>query len=105
MPLGTEVGIDPGDNVLAGDPASPVEMGTSAPTFRAFRPVSIVAKRSPVSATAERLLLESTRITGHGILLRRITQNMRNGHAERTYIETELLYCGCVLDAYGEDQL
>ena len=69
--------------MLAGDPAPPpAEMGTATPTFR---PASIVAKRSPVSATAELLLLESTRDTCHGISLHRITQNMRNGHAERTY--------------------
>jgi len=45
MPLGTEVGLGPGDIVLDGDPASPTERGTVAPTFR---PMSIVAKRSPI---------------------------------------------------------
>jgi len=39
--------------VLDGDPAAPTERGTAAPTFR---PVSIVAKRSRISATAELLL-------------------------------------------------
>jgi len=52
MPLGMEVGLGPGDNVVDGDPASPTERGTAAPTFR---PMSIVAKRSPISATAELL--------------------------------------------------
>jgi len=51
MPLGTEVGLGPGHIVLDGDPA-PIERGTEAPTFL---PVSIVAKRLHISATAERL--------------------------------------------------
>jgi len=40
------------EKVLDGDPAHPLQKGT-APYFR---PVSIVAKRSPISATAEHLL-------------------------------------------------
>ena len=50
MPLGTDVGLGPGHIVLHGDPAP--QRGT-APIFR---PISIVAKRSPISATAEHLL-------------------------------------------------
>jgi len=50
MPLGTEVFLFPGDIVLDGHPALPVERGTASPTFR---PMSTVAKRSPISATAE----------------------------------------------------
>jgi len=42
MPLGTEVGLGPGDIVLDVDPALPTERGTAAPTFG---PVSTVAKR------------------------------------------------------------
>jgi len=53
MPLGTEVGLSPGHIVLDGDPAFPTEKGTTAPL--AFRPMSIVTKRSPISATAELL--------------------------------------------------
>jgi len=53
MPLGTQVGLGPGEVVLDGDLAPPTERGTSAITFR---PMSIVAKRSPISATAELLL-------------------------------------------------
>jgi len=49
MPLGTEIGLSPGHIVLDGDPA-PHGKGTAAPTFR---PMFIVAKRSPISATAE----------------------------------------------------
>ena len=49
MPLGTEVGLGPGHTVLDGDPGPAPKRGT-APNFR---PMSIVAKRSPNSATAE----------------------------------------------------
>jgi len=52
MPLGTKVGLGSGHIVLLGDPASP-HKGHSAPPN--FRPMSIVAKRSPISATAEHL--------------------------------------------------
>jgi len=47
-----EVGLGPGHIALDGDPAPPPQKGT-APNFR---PMSIVAKRSPISATAEPLL-------------------------------------------------
>jgi len=54
MPLGTEVGLGPGDFVLDGDPAPPSpKKGTQHP--HTFRPISIVAKRSPISAIAELL--------------------------------------------------
>ena len=52
MPISAEVGLGPGDIVLNGDPAPP-ERGTAAPSVR---PMSIVAKRSPISATTELLL-------------------------------------------------
>ena len=54
MLLGTEVGLGPGDIMLDEDPAPPPQKkrGTAAPTFR---PMSIAAKRSPISATAELL--------------------------------------------------
>jgi len=43
MPLGMEVGLDPGDFVLDGDPVPhPQKRGRAAPTFW---PMSIVAKR------------------------------------------------------------
>ena len=63
MPLGTEVGLSsgPGNIVLDGDLAPPTEISIIAPTplFGSclFRPVSIVVKRSPISATAEFLFL------------------------------------------------
>jgi len=52
MPLDTKVGIGPGYIVLRGDPAPPPKRGI-APNFRL---TSIVAERSPISATAEQLL-------------------------------------------------
>jgi len=52
MPLGTEVGIDPSHIVLDGDPVPSPQKGHSPK----FRPMSVVAKRSPISATAEPLL-------------------------------------------------
>jgi len=56
-----EVGLGPGDIVFDGDP-SPAEWGTAQqpPTFLA---TSIVAKRSPISATAELLFLHSMEIS------------------------------------------
>ena len=50
MPLGVEIGLSPGDIVLDGDTATPKERGTVAPA-PTFRPMSILAKRSPISAT------------------------------------------------------
>jgi len=51
VPLRTEVGLGQGDTVLGGDPAPP-KTGTAPPTFW---PMFIVAKWSPISATAEHL--------------------------------------------------
>jgi len=51
MSLGTKVGLGPGRIVLHGDPAPPPKRGT-VPNFR---PMSIVAKQLPISATAEHL--------------------------------------------------
>ena len=53
MPLGMVVVLGPGNIVLDADPASP--QGAVLP--RNFRPMSIVAKRSPISATVEHLFL------------------------------------------------
>jgi len=52
MPLGTEADLGPGDTALDEEPAPPGR-GTASPSFRLM---SIVAKRSPISATAEHLL-------------------------------------------------
>ena len=53
IPLCMEVGLGPGD-VLDGDPAPPpMERGTAA-SLPLFGP-SVLAKRSPISATAELL--------------------------------------------------
>jgi len=53
MPLGKEVGLGPGHIVLDGDPMR-TQAATAAPPH--LRPMPIVAKRSPISATAELLL-------------------------------------------------
>jgi len=58
MLIGVEVGRDPSDIVLDGDPVHPPQKGAQPPNFR---PVSIVAKRSPISDTAEHLLSWSSR--------------------------------------------
>ena len=57
MPLGVEVDLGPGHIVLDGDQAPPhgKAHSTAAPTFQ---PVSIVAKWSPISATAELLFVK-----------------------------------------------
>jgi len=47
MPLGMEVGLDPGDFVLDGNP-DPSKRGIAFPNFWL---TSIVAKQSPISAT------------------------------------------------------
>ena len=74
MPLGTGVGLGSGDIVLDGDPAPPLKAAQQlsvgelgAFTFRAisFRHMSVVAKRSPVSAAAELLF-------DHSLLFRMI---------------------------------
>jgi len=59
MPLGTKIGLGPGDIVLDGYPAPP-RKGAEQPL--AFRSMSIAAKQQFMSATAELLfglLLES----------------------------------------------
>ena len=53
MPLGMEVHLSPGHIVLHGNPDVPLERAQQPPSFR---PVSIVAKWSSISATAEHLL-------------------------------------------------
>jgi len=58
MPLRTEVGLGPGHIVLDGNPAPPKGAQQPPPTSR---PMSIVTKRSPSSATAE-LLFNNIRV-------------------------------------------
>jgi len=50
-----EVGIGPGDIVLHGDPAPPLPKKGAQQPHPTFRSKPIVAKRSPISATAELL--------------------------------------------------
>ena len=53
MPLGTEIGVGPGNIVLIDrDPALPRKGAQQAPTFR---PMSILAERPPISATVDLL--------------------------------------------------
>jgi len=54
MPLRMVVGLGPGHIVSDRDPAPPTERGTASHTFR---PMSIVAKRSPILETAGLLLM------------------------------------------------
>jgi len=49
VPLRTEVGLGPGDTVLDGDPAPPLETGTAAHLWI----MSIVTKRSSISVTGD----------------------------------------------------
>ena len=65
MPLGTEIGLGSGDFVLDGDPASLHQKGSTAPNFR---PMSIVAERSPISATAE-LVLNCARVNCNSLVI------------------------------------
>jgi len=51
MSLGMEIDLDPSHIVLDGDPVPP-KWSQQPPTFR---PMSIVARRSPISVTAELL--------------------------------------------------
>jgi len=53
MPLGAKVDLGPDHIVLHEDPAHPPPKSGTVPNFRAM---SIVAKRSPISATAEHLV-------------------------------------------------
>jgi len=57
MSLGRDVGLGPGDIVLDGDPAAPRSRKGAQHPPRTFWRMSIVAKRSPISATAELLFL------------------------------------------------
>jgi len=62
--LGTEVGLGKCYIVLDGNPAPSNKRGTAAAVT--FRPISIVAKRSPISSTAEHLLHSSRpSVVGH----------------------------------------
>jgi len=54
MKLGMEVGLGSGHIVLDGDPAPPPPKRGHSPNFR---PISIVTKQSPISATAELLYI------------------------------------------------
>jgi len=55
MKFGMEISLDPGHIVLGGDPAPPLQKRGTAPNFR---PMSIVAKQLPISATGELLFVQ-----------------------------------------------
>jgi len=59
VPLGMEVGLGPGDIVRWEPDSVPNGNGHSSPSN--FRLISIVAKRSPISATAELLYISELR--------------------------------------------
>jgi len=65
MPLGKDVGLGPGHIVLDGD-----AVGTQPPTADPphFRPMPIMAKRSPISATAELLWTYRKLYLGNGAI-------------------------------------
>ena len=56
MKLGMQVGLGPGHIVLDGAQLPCPQKGTQPPIFY-FQPMSIVAKRLPISATAEHLFI------------------------------------------------
>ena len=62
MPLGKEIGLGPGHTVFDRDPVGIQPPQQPLPTFW---PMSIVAKRSPISATAELLSLPVTSASVH----------------------------------------
>jgi len=63
MSLGTEVGLTPGHIVLDGNPALPRPERAQQPP-PTFRPMSIVAKRSPVSELLSFCFLHDTAVVG-----------------------------------------
>jgi len=62
MLLGREVDLGPGHIVFDGYLPPKKERDTNPPSFR---PMSIVAKRSPISATSEHLLYNKTKERPH----------------------------------------
>jgi len=87
MPLGTKVGLGPGHIVVDGDPALHPKREHSP--FPNFRPMSIVAKQSPISATAEHLFLIL------GTPVRAIPTPLHPFERNFSW-ENELMVCSCV---------
>ena len=76
MPLGKELGLGPGHNVLDGDPVGTQRSPTAAPPhLSADVYCGFVAKRSPISATAELLLPGRRRSTA---CISRVDRNSLN---------------------------
>jgi len=78
MPLGKVVGLGPGHIVRWGPSGDPAP--TAAPPH--FRPMPIVAKRSPISATAE-------------LLLRYLIKMFKFNSPFRAYFSDEVFVVGC----------
>jgi len=76
MPLGTEVGLTPGDIVLDGNAAPPMMVTARPPPV--FQPMSIVAKRSPISAVAELLFYLNTPLTSEFVQFIRKCRHLAN---------------------------
>ena len=82
MPLGTEVGLGPGDIVLNGAQLSPTKKGARPPNFRSM---SIVAKRSPISATAELLFVITSTKAGYVFVVVCLLATLRKNFLTDTY--------------------
>ena len=90
MPHGRKVGLSPCHIALHGGPALPLLQGT-APLLN-FRPLSFVAKRSPISATAEHLFSKcAEHVVWHRTVLavalqqeKRLYSTLRHARTART---------------------
>jgi len=88
MPLGTKVGLSPGNIVLDGDSASPTERGTAAPHFSAH----FALARSPISATAELLY-----VCAHGSELKTCDHRLAPLGRSGVYAPLEKILKSCLI--------
>jgi len=93
VPLGTKACVGPGDIVLDGDPAPPHQ---KRGTTTNFRPMSIVAKRSAISATAEHLLLLES-IQSHSLVCTLRQETSPNFLRHRTTVYGTALHISLIL--------
>ena len=92
MPLGTEVGLGPSDIVLDGDPAPPPRKGAQQPPT--FRAMSIVAKQSPVSETAELLSIRQLNFALKAMPLLKTKPGIKFGNVP-VHVESQLAISTC----------